>query len=208
MGRVGGGTRLCLVADSIARELAVTLRREGVPGLVRRVAFRAFRLHRFRLFGLPLQRGVVDAPPLPPGAEFREVTHADLAGLRARRADLTMDFFYDEIDPEARAFVILVDGELAFIEWISAKGSSPFFRLGPRELEGTRIYCLPAFRRRSLHRVMQGLLVPQLRAEGFTHLYYAVHAENVAGIRPLTRSGFDDVGTGYRLGVFTWAARR
>ncbi len=196
------------MADSIARELAVTLRREGMPGLARRIAFRAFRLHRFRLFGLPLERGVADAPPLPQDAEFREVTRADLAALRARRAGLTLDFYYDEIDPEARAFVLLVGGELAFIEWISARGCSRFFRLGPREVEGTRIYCLPAFRGRSLHRVMQGLLVPRLRAEGVTHLYYAVHAENVAGIRPLTRCGFDDAGTGYRLGLFTWAARR
>lgn len=189
------------------RSLVVVLRREGAGRTLRRGVNRLFRVHRFRLFGIDLREDVA-VPPLPPGAVFRELPLDELRRLRAGRQDLPADFYRDEIDPDERCFAILYEGALAYVNWVSSKGGSGFFRLGPREVEGTRVFCLPEYRSRSFHRCAQGLLVPLLRAEGKRRLYYAVHASNYKGITPLLHAGFREVGTGYRLGVLTWKTRR
>lgn len=192
--------------DGILRTFTATVRHEGGSRAMARAVNRILRLHRFRLFGRDVD-GAVPAPPLPHDAQFRELRLDELRSLRDGRTDLPADFFRDEIDPDERPFAILVGGELAFIEWVSDKGSSGFFQLGGNEVEGAAVYCLRPFRGRSLHRVMQGQLLPLLRREGKSRIYYAVHADNVSGIKPLEHTGFEDVGTGYRLAVFTWVSR-
>lgn len=191
-------------SDSVLRSLLLVLRREGVASTLRRSVNRVFVLNRFVLLARPLDLGAEPAE-LPPGCTFREIDRPELDRLRAGRTGLPADFYRDEIVDGERCFVITVHGALAYINWISERGASGFFRFAAGDAECAIVHTLPEYRGRGLHRLAQDRLVHVLAGEGKRRLLYAVHEGNPAGIKPLVKSGYVPVGTGYRIGTLAWS---
>lgn len=179
------------------------LRTEGPIAVLRRLAFRFFHVHPFNVYWHPLHTAP-EAPASPDGVTLRQATTADVKELRKGRLDLPEYFYRDETENLERCWVGLRDGQLVFIVWVSLRGSSNMIRLGPHQAELAYVHNLESMRGKGVTKRAVHLIARTLLAEGYTGLMTVTHAANVASNRAFVASGFLQIGTIRRYGIFTW----
>jgi len=190
-------------ADNL-KLLTTLYRTEGLWAVVKRLAFRFYRVHRFLIFRLRLS-GELEKGVIPEGIEFKEAGLDELRTLRADRPDLPEYFFRDESDSTlARCWIGLWQGKLCFIAWISFTGSSGLVKIGQTEAEMAYIFCLKEMRGKRLTRHAVLRIGETLFAEGITSLLAVPHSRNPAIIKSFIGSGFVKIGTINRFAFVTW----
>lgn len=184
--------------------LLTVLKTEGPIAVIQRITFRFRQVHTFVVMRLRLTADLPEGR-IPDGVELREVNTEQLRALRAGRTDLPEYFFRDEVEATLdRCWVGLLEGRLAFITWISSKGSSEFIHMGPTEMELAFIYAMPEMRGKRM--TTNGLfkIVQTLRAEGITALWAVPHSRNPAIVKSFEACGFSRLGVIRRYGFITW----
>ncbi|MDA8087046.1 MAG: hypothetical protein M0Z75_10145 [Nitrospiraceae bacterium] len=193
----------------IARQGYIVLRQEGLVRFWRRFLFRSSRVHRFFIFRLDLT-GQIPEFRVPPEVEIREVSIQELRSLRESQGrNLPAEFYRDRITTRGeRCFCAFVSKKLAFISWISRTGSSGFFKPGPFEAEIDGVFCLPEFRGMRLQTLSFIKIAGLLREEGIRGALVAVHFENIAALKSISRAGFTQIGEFRKWNMFRWRPKR
>ncbi len=189
---------------TMRRQLSVAahvLRSEGIRGIARRLLFTYSRVQRFSVLRLDLA-SARPASPEEKASEIIEVSFATLDELRAEREDLPEYFYRDRWEPLDRCWISLADGRLAFVCFVSFRGSSGMVRLGGRDAELAYIYAMPEIRGRSITARALRRVAATLRSEGVETLWATPNALNRQVLRAFAAVGFSEYATVWRYGPF------
>lgn len=120
----------------------------------------------------------------------------DLDTLRAYREgkSLPREFYMDVLKKLRTPWVVLMEGEVAYIVWKVEKEHSRFLEIGAREVELSYSLTLPEYRRRGLHKRAFSTLIRRLGREGCERVFAVVHNGNVNSLRALRSVGMKSQG--------------
>jgi hypothetical protein len=182
--------------------LMTLMRTEGPGAVVRRLVFRFRHIHTFLVMRLRLTG---NEPPgqFPPGVEFKEVTPAELDRLREGRTDLPEYFYRDQTQTLERCWVGLNEGRLAFIFFLSLKGSSGMVRVGPTEAELAFIYCLEELRGKRMSTNAVREVGRTLYKEGITAFLAVPNQMNPPMVKSFEACGLTKIAEIKRYGIIT-----
>ncbi|OQY09055.1 MAG: hypothetical protein B6I30_10415 [Desulfobacteraceae bacterium 4572_187] len=186
--------------------LLQNIKNEGYSETFRRLVFRFLKINRFFILRLHLCDAI---PKFESQLDLivKEVTFNELEKIRFDSQRLPSEFFRDLISPKERCFVCSVSNEIAFISWISLKGSSGFLKIPDGDVEQNYNFCLPKFRGRALYPLSTKHIAQKLYSEGFNNIWTVIHDQNIAAIKGAKLIGFSKVSEVKRLGIVKWRAK-
>lgn len=174
-------------------ELAVYYQKKGLRETMARIRDRYCRILPFVLF----QRDLTDSYQGAMPEDGQRIIADDFALLeqeRSRCDDLPREFYIDKTHRGRHFYLLYVDGELAGICWMFARGDySRFFRMrDASSCELNYFLTMPQFRGRQLCARLTNYACADLRDKGFKKAVLAISEGNPASIKALTCANFEE----------------
>lgn len=177
-------------------ELYTYLRKKGIRDTVSRIKQRYFSVTKFIVYRRDLEE---DFNGIELGPEYT-VSKDDfflLDKIRSSRADLPREFYVDKTHGGKHFYLVLKNGEVAYIHWVMLKGDySRFLKInrdGIAELNYNTT--LPEYRGNKLMARTINYICKDLKKAGYKTLYGVIADGNHNSHMSLKRTGFRAVCT-------------
>lgn len=160
-----------------------------------------FRLNEFILFERVLDDSV-RPPTLNPDYVVTKPNSEELGEIR-RNKELPREFFYDQFHGVRRCYVVLHNGQPAYIHWVYVKGEpNRFLKLEEGVGELNYNTTLPEYRGQKLMGKMMVYIMNDLKESGFSKAVGVVSATNPAALKSMAAAGFRQVRKFRTIGYF------
>jgi GNAT superfamily N-acetyltransferase len=158
-------------------------------------------VNNFVVYGADLRE---DLPTYALGEGFSilKPTQEQLDDLRRNR-DLPREFYYDRIHGVKKCYIVMYDGDIAYIHWVYTGGNpSRFLRLRERVAELNYITTMPKYRGQGLMGKVMANTSFDLREEGYTKVVGVFHAKNLPAVKSAKKAGWSEMARIRTLGPF------
>ncbi|SDB58073.1 Acetyltransferase (GNAT) domain-containing protein [Desulfonatronum thiosulfatophilum] len=184
------------------RQSAYTRYGAGFPGICKFLYYSLFRVNTFIVFSCG--RGETSKPDMPVELRIVRGDHHQLGLVRGRYA-LPGEFYCDLSHNVHDYFMGLWNEFPAYVHWIFPPGkASRFLELGPGCAEVNYMLTLPDYRGRHLCSLILACTIHELMAENVQRIYCVVHDANIASIKAVQRSGFQEMQRVRSIGPFNF----
>ena len=158
-------------------------------------------VNNFVVYGADLKE---DLPTYALGKGFSilKPTQEQLDDLRRNR-DLPREFYYDRIHGVKKCYIVMYDGDIAYIHWVYTKGNpSRFLRLREGTAELNYNTTMPKYRGQGLMGKMIANISRDLREQGYRQVVGVIHAENLPAVKSAEKAGWSEMARIKTLGPF------
>jgi len=165
------------------------------------IYYSLFKINTFVIINFDLSK---KTPDYPLDSDFTVVkpTLAELEEYRKGKS-LPREFYYDQIHGVKTCYIVLCEGELAYIHWIYVKDDyNRFLKLNDGTFEFNYNTTLPPFRGRGLMGKMFVYILNDQKKYGFQKAVGVINLQNVPALKSAYRAGFEEFGRIKTFGPF------
>lgn len=159
------------------------------------------KVNTFVVYELPLDREFAEKP-IGEDVILLKPSTEELDRIREGRT-LPKAFHIDKTDGIKCCYLLIRNGEPAYIHWISYHGDkSRFVKLGKKTTRITYIFTMPEHRGEGYYFKMIPATANELRKQGIEKLVTVIHDGNISAIKSVTKAGFKEYARIKALGPF------
>ena len=176
------------------KNLLQSFKSRGVYGTLRWIFYGYFTVNKFIVFYRNLKRPL-DYHHKDHSVRLCRISISDLTSLRNQEEKLPVEFYCDLTHHFSTAYVAIVDGKLAAIQWLVYPGEmSRFLNLKNGDVELNYNTVLPEFRGRRLAKVLMAFVIKSCTEElNFKRMFEVVNVNNIPQYKLMLRLGFEPV---------------